>query len=129
MMMTGHFCLYVCSTYMLIFTKETKCKRMCLSVHSYYLGRGMDPDGRVEQNVVAQLLEQHDAILQVAKVSGKGQHNVQNGPRHVHLGRLQCRQGDKVHQQEVRHKRWDDVPVYRVKTGKAERDERGTHRK
>lgn len=53
-----------------------------------YLGRGMDPDGRVEQNVVTQLLEQQDPILQVAKVSGKGQYNVQDGPRHMHLGRL-----------------------------------------
>ena len=52
----------------------------------------MDPDGRVEQNVVTQLLEQQDAILQVAKVSGKGQHDVQDGPRHVHLGRLEHRQ-------------------------------------
>ena len=49
----------------------------------------MDPDGRVEQNVVTQLLEQQDAILQVAKVSGKGQNNVQDGPRHVNLGRLE----------------------------------------
>lgn len=88
----------------------------------------MDPDGRVEQNVVAQLLEQHDAIMQVAKVSGKGQHNVQNRPRHMHLGRLQRRQGDKEHQQEVRHKRWDDVSLYRVRTGKAGREEWGTER-
>lgn len=55
----------------------------------------MDPDGRVEQNVVAQLLEQQDAILQVAKVSGKGQDNVQDGSRHMHLGRLERRQGDR----------------------------------
>lgn len=58
-----------------------------------YLGRGMDPDGGVEKNVVAQLLEQQDAVLQVAKVPGKGQDNVQDGPRHVHLGRLEDRQG------------------------------------
>lgn len=55
-------------------------------MYLWYLGSGMDPDGRVEQNVVTQLLEQQDAILQVAKVSGKGQHNVQDGPRHMHLG-------------------------------------------
>lgn len=54
----------------------------------------MDPDGRVEQNVVTQLLEEHDAILQIAQVSGKGQHDVQDGPRHMHLGGLQRRQGD-----------------------------------
>lgn len=53
----------------------------------------MDPDGRVEQNVVTQLLEQQDAILQVAKVSGEGQDNVLDGPRHMHLGRLEHRQG------------------------------------
>lgn len=35
-------------------------------MYSCYLGRGMDPNGRVEQNVVAQLLEQQDAVLQVA---------------------------------------------------------------
>lgn len=63
--------------------------------YSCYLGRGMNPDGRVEQNVVTQLLEQQDAILQVAKVSGKGQHNVQDRPRHMHLGRLEHRQVDK----------------------------------
>lgn len=63
-------------------------------VLSYYLGGGMDPDGRVEQNVVTQLLEQQDAILQIAKVSGKGQHDVQDGPCHVYLGRLECRQED-----------------------------------
>lgn len=68
---------------------------MCKCVYSYYLGRGMDPDGRVEQNVVTQLLEQQDAILQVAQVSGKGQHNVQDGPCHVYLGRLEHRQGDR----------------------------------
>lgn len=69
---------------------------LCIhTLYSCYLGRGMDPDGRVEQNVVTQLLEQQDAILQVAKVSGKGQHNVQDGPRHMHLGRLEHRQGDK----------------------------------
>lgn len=61
---------------------------------SYYLGRGMDPDGRVEQNVVTQLLEQQDAILQIAKVSGKGQHDVQDRPCHVYLGRLERRQED-----------------------------------
>lgn len=60
-----------------------------------YLGRGMDPDGGVEQNVVTQLLEQQDAILQVAKVSGKGQRNVQDGPRHMHLGRLEHRRGGR----------------------------------
>lgn len=53
----------------------------------------MDPDGWVEQNVVAQLLEQQDAILQVAQVSGEGQHDVQDRPRHVHLGELRRRQG------------------------------------
>lgn len=56
----------------------------------------MDPDGRVEQNVVTQLLEEHDAILQIAQVSGKGQHDVQDGPRHVHLGGLRRRQGDSA---------------------------------
>lgn len=63
--------------------------------YSHYLGRGMDPDGRVEQNVVTQLLEQQDAILQVAKVSGKGQHNVEDRPRHMYFGRLEYRQGDR----------------------------------
>lgn len=48
----------------------------------------MDPNGGVEQDVVAQLLEQHDAVLQVAEVSGKGQYNVQDRPRHVNLGGL-----------------------------------------
>ena len=67
--------------------------RCCVTVYPCYLGRGIDPDGRVEQNVVTQLLEQQDAILQVAKVSGKGQHDVQDGPRHMHLGRLEHRQG------------------------------------
>lgn len=62
-------------------------------MYSSYLGRGMDPDGGVEQNVVTQLLEQQDAILQVAKVSGKGQHNVQDGPRHMDLGGLQRGEG------------------------------------
>lgn len=65
---------------------------LCFFSHRQYLGRGVDPDGRVEQNVVTQLLEEHDAILQIAQVSGKGQHDVQDGPRHVHLGGLQCRQ-------------------------------------
>lgn len=46
---------------------------MCKYVFSPYLGRGVDPDGGVEQNVVTQLLEQQDAILQIAKVSGEGQ--------------------------------------------------------
>lgn len=54
----------------------------------------MDPDGGVEENVVTQLLEQQDATLQVAKVSGKGQNNVQDGTSHVHLGRLGHREGD-----------------------------------
>lgn len=62
---------------------------ICKRVLAYYLCRGMDPDGRVEQNVVTQLLEQQDAILQIAKVSGKGQHDVQDGPCHVYLGRLE----------------------------------------
>lgn len=62
-------------------------------LHRWYLGRGMDPDGRVEQNVVTQLLEKHDAILQIAQVSGKGQYDVQDGPRHVHLRGLQSRKG------------------------------------
>lgn len=53
----------------------------------------MDPDGRVEQNVITQLLEEHDAILQIAQVSGEGQHDVQDGPRHMHLGELQSREG------------------------------------
>lgn len=53
----------------------------------------MDPDGRVEQNVITQLLEEHDAILQIAQVSGEGQHDVQDGPCHVHLGELQSREG------------------------------------
>lgn len=57
-----------------------------------YLGRGMDPDGRVEQDVVTQLLEQQDAVLQVAEVTGEGQHDVQHGPSHMHLGRLQRRE-------------------------------------
>lgn len=61
----------------------------------------MDPDGRVEQNVVTQLLEQQDAILQVAKISGKGQYNVQDGPRHMHLGRLVHREGDKEAQSDT----------------------------
>lgn len=84
-------CLHAC----LSLQNITNCKRMCKCVYSYYLGRGMDPDGRVEQNVVTQLLEQQDAILQVAQVSGKGQHNVQDGPRHVYLGRLEHRRGDR----------------------------------
>lgn len=66
-----------------------------------YLSRGMDPDGRVEQNVVTQLLEQQDPILQVAKVSGKGQYNVQDRPRHMHLGRLAQREGDKKAQSDT----------------------------
>lgn len=80
-----------------IFKNVPQCRIMCCCVkcvYSCYLGRGVDPDGRVEQNVVTHLLEQQDAILQVAKVSGKGQHNVQDGPRHMHLGRLEHRQGD-----------------------------------
>lgn len=48
---------------------------MCKYIFSSYLGGGVDPDGGVEQNVVAQLLEQQDAILQIAKVSGEGQDN------------------------------------------------------
>ena len=56
----------------------------------------MDPDDGVEQNVVTQLLEQQDAVLQVAQVSGEGQHDVQDGPRHVHLGRLEHRQRQRV---------------------------------
>lgn len=79
---------------------------MCVTVHAStclhicvpvpvpllsYLGRGMDPDGRVEQDVVTQLLEQQDAVLQVAEVTGEGQHDVQHGPSHMHLGRLQRR--------------------------------------
>lgn len=72
-----------------------------------YLSRGMDPDGRVEQNVVTQLLEQQDPILQVAKVSGKGQYNVQDRPRHMHLGRLAQRETrrHKVTQMEVREEK------------------------
>lgn len=77
------------------------CVYVC--VYSCYLGRGMDPDGRVEQNVVTQLLEQQDAILQVAKVSGKGQHNVQDGPRHMHFGRLENRQGGD---RKCQNRRW-----------------------
>lgn len=59
-----------------------------------YLGRGMDPNSGIEKNVIAQLLEQQDAILYVAKVSGKGQHNVQDRLCHMYLGRLEHRQGD-----------------------------------
>lgn len=55
----------------------------------------MDPDGRVEKNVVTQLLEQQDTILQVAKVSRKGQDNVQDRTRHMNLGRLEHRQGGR----------------------------------
>lgn len=62
----------------------------------------MDPDGGVEQNVVTQLLEQQDAILQVAKVSGKGQHNVQDGPRHMDLGGLQRGEGGMICQLGVK---------------------------
>ena len=75
---------------------------VCVTVHAStcrpvpvpllsYLGRGMDPDGRVEQDVVTQLLEQQDAVLQVAEVTGEGQHDVQHGPSNMHLGRLQRR--------------------------------------
>lgn len=89
---------------------------LCICVCSRYLGRGMDPDGRVEQNVVTQLLEQQNAILQVAKVSGKGQHNVQDGPRHMHLGRLEHRRGDiKCHNRRCGKKGEGDMSVRGVK--------------
>lgn len=76
-------------------TEEYLRTNVTASVCSCYLGRGMDPDGRVEHYVVAQLLEQQDAILQIAQVSGKGQHDVQDGSRHVHFGRLRHGGEDK----------------------------------
>lgn len=79
----------------------------------------MDPDGGVEQNVVTQLLEQQDAILQVAKVSGKGQHNVQDRPRHMHLGWLERRQGDKKCHNRRWKKREDDISVKGYKDGES----------
>jgi hypothetical protein len=61
----------------------------------------MDPDGRVEQDVVTQLLEQQDAVLQVAEVTGEGQHDVQDGPSHMHLGRLHRREGaEDIHREK-----------------------------
>lgn len=62
----------------------------------YYLGRGVDPDCRVEQYVVTQLLQQQNAILQVAKVPGKGQYDVQDRPCHMYVGRLENKVQDRT---------------------------------
>lgn len=93
----------------------------------------MDPDGRVEQNVVTQLLEQQDAILQVAQVSGKGQRDVQDGPCHVHLGRLKHRRGDrKCHNRRwgvKKKKKKERVSVKGVKDVGSRKGGRGTRQK
>lgn len=45
------------------FTYVMKYKTLCKCVHYKYLGRRMDPNGRIEQDVVTQLFEQHDTVL------------------------------------------------------------------
>ena len=67
------------------------CACACVCACVTDLGRGVDPDGGVEEDVVTQLFEQHDAVLQVTQVAGEGQDDVQHRPRHVHLGRLDNR--------------------------------------
>lgn len=61
-------CMSVCSNrYVSALSSQMQPNaKECAAVCPCYLGRGMDPDGRVEQNVVTQLLEEQDAILQVA---------------------------------------------------------------
>lgn len=76
------------------FTNVLKYKRDKCEYESD-LGRRVDPNGGVEQDVVAELFEQHDAVLQVAEVSGKGQYNVQDRPRHMNLGGLRQRVRNK----------------------------------
>ena len=53
------------------------------------LGGGVDPDGGVEQDVVAQLLEQRRAVGQAVQVLGEGQELLQHRPGDVHPGRLE----------------------------------------
>lgn len=54
-----------------------------------YLGGRVDPDGGVEQNVVAQLLQQRRSVGQAVQVFGKGQELLQDSPRDVHPQRLE----------------------------------------
>ena len=57
-------------------------------VHAANLRWCMDPYGRIEQNVITQLFQQQDAIWQVAKVTSKGQEDVQHWSRHMNFRRL-----------------------------------------
>ena len=53
-----------------------------------HLGRAVDPDAGVEQDVITQLFEQPDTIGQLAQVTCERHENVQDGPGHVGFGGL-----------------------------------------
>lgn len=49
-----------------------------------HLGRSVDPDSRVEQDVVTQLLEKRRTMAQAIQVLGKTQELLQHSPGDVH---------------------------------------------
>lgn len=53
-----------------------------------HLGRSVDPDSRVEQDVVTQLLEKRSAVAQAVQVLRKTEELLQHSPGDVHPGRL-----------------------------------------
>jgi len=58
----------------------------------------MNPDGRVEEDVVTQLFQEQNPVRKVAKVTGEGEDDVQHRSCHVYFGRLR-----RKYKHEIKH--------------------------